>query len=100
MNSISKQFPNGLGNASGELGHNVMDHHFRTGANGQVEGFEDKYILGRKPNGMYIPRYRNVGDDKRDYVRGFGYQGGANRSGWGRVVSQEGFWRRNESHCH
>ena len=91
MNSISPQFPNGLGNSSGELGHNVMDHHFRTGASGQVEGYLDKYVYGRRPNGTYIPRYRNVGDDKRDYLRGFGYQGGASRNGWGRVAAEEGF---------
>ena len=91
QNSISPTFKEGLGSSSGELGHNLMDHHFRTGANGVIEGFEDKYIYGRRPNGLYIPRYRNVGDDKRDYVRGFGYQGGANRAGWGSYVAQEGF---------
>jgi len=56
-----------------------MDHHFRTGASGTVEGFSDKYEYGRRPTSGYIPRYRNVYDDKRDYVRGFGYQGGAGR---------------------
>jgi choline dehydrogenase-like flavoprotein len=48
-----------------------------------VEGYEDKYIFGRRPTGIYIPRFRNVNDDKRDYLRGFGYQGGASR---GRVT--------------
>jgi choline dehydrogenase-like flavoprotein len=91
MNSTSPQFQNGLGNGSGELGHNVMDHHFRTGANGSFEGLEDKYLFGRRPNGIYIPRYRNVGSDKRDYVRGFGYQGGGSRSSWQRVVAELGF---------
>jgi choline dehydrogenase-like flavoprotein len=91
QNSISPTFKDGLGASSGELGHNLMDHHFRTGANGTVEGYEDKYVYGRRPNGLYIPRYRNVGDDKRDYVRGFGFQGGANRAGWGSYVAQEGF---------
>jgi choline dehydrogenase-like flavoprotein len=56
-----------------------MDHHFRTGASGVVEGFADKYEYGRRPTGIYIPRFRNVYDDKRDYLRGFGYQGGAGR---------------------
>jgi choline dehydrogenase-like flavoprotein len=91
MNSISSQFPNGLGNESGELGCNVMDHHFRIGASGQYDGHEDKYYYGRRPNGIYIPRYRNIGSDKRDYLRGFGYQGGASRSGWGRIIAEEGF---------
>ena len=79
MNSATDIWPEGLGSSSGELGHNVMDHHFRTGASGRVEGYEDKYIYGRRPTGIYIPRFRNVNDDKRDYVRGFGYQGGAGR---------------------
>jgi choline dehydrogenase-like flavoprotein len=91
MNSISATFPNGLGNSSGVLGHYMMDHHFRTGAGGTWEGDLDKYLFGRRPNGIYIPRYRNVGKDKRDYLRGFGYQGGANRSGWQRVVAEMGF---------
>lgn len=81
LNSTSDAHPNGLGNASGELGHNLMDHHFRCGASGEAEGFDDKYIFGKRANGIYIPRYRNIGNDKRDYLRGFGFQGGANRSG-------------------
>ena len=91
MNSISPQFPNGLGNSSGVLGHNLMDHHFRTGASGTVEGFEDSYVYGRRPNGIYIPRFRNMNGEKRDYIRGFGYQGGASRSGWNRIIAEEGF---------
>jgi choline dehydrogenase-like flavoprotein len=91
MNSISPQFQNGLGNSSGVLGRYLMDHHFLVGAGGTWEGDEDKYIYGRRANGIYIPQYRNVGNDKRDYVRGFGYQGGANREGWSRVVAEIGF---------
>jgi choline dehydrogenase-like flavoprotein len=79
MNSATDVWPAGLGSSSGELGHNVMDHHFKIGAGGSVEGFEDKYVYGRRPTGIYIPRFRNVYDDKRDYLRGFGYQGGAHR---------------------
>jgi choline dehydrogenase-like flavoprotein len=79
MNSATDVWEGGLGSSSGELGHNVMDHHFRTGASGAVEGFSDKYEYGRRPTGIYIPRFRNVYDDKRDYLRGFGYQGGAGR---------------------
>lgn len=80
MNSATEIWPDGLGSSSGELGHNVMDHHFRTGAMGRVEGFSDKREFGRRPTGIYIPRFRNIYDDKRDYLRGFGYQGGAGRS--------------------
>lgn len=79
MNSATDIWPGGLGSSSNELGHNAMDHHFRLGAFGTVEGFSDKYEYGRRPTGIYIPRFRNVYDDKRDYLRGFGYQGGAHR---------------------
>jgi len=81
LNSRSEVFPDGLGNSSGELGHNMMDHHYGMGASGVMPGFEDKYYKGRKPGGFYIPRFRNIdAESKRsDYVRGFGYQGGASR---------------------
>ena len=79
MNSATDIWPDGLGSSSGELGHNIMDHHLKNGARGTVEGFEDKYLYGRRPTGIYVPRFRNIYDDKRDYLRGFGYQGGANR---------------------
>ena len=91
LNSISDRFPNGFGNDSGQLGHNLIDHHFRTGASGLVEGMDDKYYFGRRANGIYIPRYRNVGNDKRDYLRGFGYQGGGSRQGWNGLVAEMGF---------
>ena len=82
MNSVSARFPNGLGNDSGELGCNIMDHHLNIGATAHVDGFEDRYYSGRRPNGLYIPRFVNIGTDKRKYLRGFGYQGGANRQDW------------------
>ena len=82
LNSRSESFPNGLGNGSGELGHNIMDHHYGMGASGTMpEGFEETYYKGRKPGGFYIPRFRNIDDEteRKDYLRGFGYQGGAFR---------------------
>ena len=88
MNSANDVWEGGLGSASGELGHNVMDHHFRVGAEGTVEGYEDKYYFGRRPAGFYVPRFRNIGDDSRDYLRGFGYQGSASRQGWQRDVAE------------
>jgi len=88
MNSATDVWEGGLGSSSGELGHNAMDHHFRCGARGRVEGYEDKYYYGRRANGLYIPRFRNVGDDKRDYVRGFGYQGSASRGRWSGEVAE------------
>jgi choline dehydrogenase-like flavoprotein len=88
MNSVSNRFPNGLGNDSGELGCNIMDHHLNVGGWGTVEGFEDRYYQGRRPNGIYVPRFRNLGSEKRDYLRGFGYQGGADRLGWTALMQQ------------
>jgi choline dehydrogenase-like flavoprotein len=88
MNSATDVWPGGLGSSSGELGHNVMDHHFRAGASGEMPGYEDKYVYGRRANGIYIPRFRNIGSDKRDYIRGFGYQGSAGRQGWSREIAE------------
>jgi choline dehydrogenase-like flavoprotein len=84
LNSVSSRFPNGFGNDSGELGHNIMDHNKPGGSSASVEGFLDMAYTGRRPNGFYIPRYRNVGKDKRNYLRGFGYQGRAQRAGYSR----------------
>ena len=88
MNSATDVWDGGLGSSSGELGHNLMDHHLGVGASASVEGYEDKYYYGRRPNGIYVPRFRNFGTDKRDYLRGFGYQGGASRSGWAREIPE------------
>jgi len=72
-----------------------MDHHFRCGAEGSLEGggaggLDAKYYYGRRPTGFYVPRYRNLFGDKRDYLRGFGYQGSAGRAGWSRAVAELG----------
>jgi choline dehydrogenase-like flavoprotein len=90
MQSKSKRFPNGLGNDSGELGHNIMDHHLDVGARGEAEGYDDKYYKGRRPGGFYIPRFRNLDkkSTRKDYIRGFGYQGGSGRSNWKRGISE------------
>ena len=82
LNSKSERFPDGLGNDSGELGHNLMDHHYGMGGSASWDGMLDKYYKGRKPNGgFYIPRFRNINEATRrtDYIRGFGYQGGLGR---------------------
>jgi choline dehydrogenase-like flavoprotein len=88
MNSATDIWPDGLGSSSGELGHNLMDHHLDVSASGTMDGYEDKYYFGRRANGVYIPRYRNFFGDKRDYIRGFGYQGGGGRDGWNRNVAE------------
>src|SRR6267143_926308 len=90
LRSATAVWPVGLGSSSDALGRNLMDHHFRAGASGRLEGLNDKYYSGRRPTGFYIPRYRNLFGDKREYLRGFGYQGGASRSGWSRAVAELG----------
>jgi choline dehydrogenase-like flavoprotein len=91
MNSKSDRYPNGLGNDSDQLGRNIMDHQLGVGAGASVEGFENDYMFGNRPNGLYVPRFQNWGTDKRNYLRGFGYQGGASRAGWNRGVGMDGF---------
>lgn len=85
MHSKSDRFPDGMGNDSGELGHNVMDHHFRLGARGESDMWQDQYFKGRRPNGIYVPRFQNINaaTKRNNYLRGFGYQGGGMRDGWG-----------------
>ncbi len=92
MRSATDVWPQGLGSSSGELGHNLMDHHFRIGAQGTIRdaSLDDKTTFGRRPTGFYIPRFRNLFGDKRDYLRGFGYQGGASRQDWERAVRELG----------
>ena len=87
LNSTSSRFPNGMGNGSDQVGRNLMDHHKLAGASALVEGFEDKYYFGRRPVGIYIPRFRNLTEKRSDYIRGFGLQGGAGRAGWNSVKS-------------
>ena len=86
LNSRSGRFPNGLGNGSDQVGRNLMDHHKQAGASALIEGFEDMYYTGRRPTGLYIPRFRNVSEKRNDYLRGFGMQGGASRQGWNSLV--------------
>jgi len=88
MNSATDIWQGGLGSSSGELGHNIMDHHYNLGASGTMEGYDDKYTYGRRPNGIYVVRFANLFGDKRNYLRGFGYQGGASREGWSRNVAE------------
>ena len=88
MNTATDVWPDGLGSSSGELGHNVMDHHYNLGASGRVEGYEDQYYYGKRANGFYIVRFANLFGDKRDYLRGFGYQGSASRMGWAREIAE------------
>ena len=91
--SKSARFPNGIANDSGVIGHYLMDHHYHVGANATFEGYEDRYYQGNRPNGIYIPRFRNLNAATRqpDFVRGYGFQGSASRQSWGRGRSMTGF---------
>ena len=85
----------GVGESSGQLGHNLMDHIFMAGARGIIPGHERERTSGNRPNGIYVARFRNVKTKHPDFLRGYGCQGGASRAGWGR--SQPGYgaeWKR------
>src|SRR4051812_17995894 len=73
LNSTSNRFPNGLGNGSGQVGRNLMDHHKGLSASGQVDGMEDKYYYGHRPTPAYIPRFRNVTKQDGNFLRGYHY---------------------------
>lgn len=102
MNSANERFPTGLGNSSDQLGRNVMDHHLGAGASGRSEDFGDRYYSGRRANGIYIPRFRNVDarSKRSDFLRGYGYQGGASRSNWQRLVAELGFGKGMKEQMH
>ncbi|MDH3255337.1 MAG: GMC family oxidoreductase, partial [Acidobacteriota bacterium] len=84
LNSKTARFPTGLGNSSGALGHYLMDHTYAAGATAEMPGFEDRYYSGYRPNGVYLPRFRNVRGQEQEFLRGYGFQGGASREGWDR----------------
>lgn len=90
LQSKSKRFPNGLGNDSGELGHNLMDHHFQVGATATVEGFDDAFYKGQRPASFHIPRFKNLkdSDKKQKFSRGYSFQGSASRTNWKRAIKE------------
>ncbi len=81
LNSTSSRFQAGFGNDSGVLGHYLMHHNYRGKIEGRFTGLQNSYYYGRKPTGVYIPRFRNVGKNKRtDFIRGYAIAGGGNRA--------------------
>lgn len=90
LNSANADNPNGLANSSGQLGHNLMDHHSGARGQGTMPGNLDKHHFGRRPNGFYIPRFRNHTEESGGYLRGFGYQGWGMRQSWGAGVGNAG----------
>jgi choline dehydrogenase-like flavoprotein len=91
FNSSTAEFSTGLANSSGELGHNLMDHIKAGGASGFIPGNEDRMMVGRRPNGIYVPRFRNVAARHPEFLRGYGFQGGGYRLDWDRGIAQTGF---------
>lgn len=84
LRSVKESFPDGLGDTSGQLGHNVMDNHFRTGARGEFDGLSGQYYKGRRPVGVFVPRFQNLDrrSRRKDYLRGFVLYGFGGRSGY------------------
>jgi len=92
LNSKSKNFPNGLANSSGVLGHYLMDHNYNAKAIGDIPGFEGEYYRGRRPTGIYIPNFQYKPElAKKEYLRGYAYGGDAYREDWRHKQSQDGF---------
>jgi choline dehydrogenase-like flavoprotein len=91
LNSATAEFPTGLGNSSGELGHNLMDHIMDGGATGTLPWAKDRKEVGRRPDAIYIPRFRNVKTKHPDFLRGYGFEGRAERAGWERGGEMAGF---------
>jgi choline dehydrogenase-like flavoprotein len=71
LNSVSKRFPNGLGNDSGTLGKYVAFHNYRASVNGIMDGMQDVYTYGRNPTEPIVANYRNLKKQDTDYVGGF-----------------------------
>ncbi len=91
LNSATAEFPDGLANSSGQVGRNLMDHICQLGASGTIAGHEDKVQVGNRPNGIYVPRFRNVTEKHAEFVRGYGFQGSGGRPGWERGFNMPGF---------
>ena len=106
LNSKTPRFAEGLANSSGVLGHYLMDHHMDVGGYGTLEGFEDSYYSGFRPASVALPRFRNLGKQDTNFLRGYGLWGGAARQGinpaqvgigaaYKSQVTQPGPWRMN-----
>jgi choline dehydrogenase-like flavoprotein len=79
LNSVSNQFPNGLGNGNDQVGRNLMDHHKGLSVSAVVDGFEDRYYFGHRPTPIYIPRFKNIKEKTTGFLRGYHFGGSAYR---------------------
>ncbi len=106
FNSATPEFPSGLANSSGELGHNLMDHIKGGGATAIIPCNSDRTSFGNRPNIAYMPRFRNVRQKQAGFLRGYGFQGESEQEDWDRgaaspafgadfkrAISQRGQWR-------
>lgn len=93
LNSVSDAFPEGLGNGSGQVGRNLMDMPYGAGAGGRFEGLEDRYTYGSRPTGIFVPRFQNINKatERKEFVRGYTFQGGAGRGRKGGTGIGSGF---------
>jgi choline dehydrogenase-like flavoprotein len=90
LNTRDTRFPDGFANSSGQVGRNIMDHIKGGGAAGDMDGWTDRRVIGSRPNGIYVPRFRNVSATHSTFVRGYGFQGSASRAGWQRHLNTPG----------
>lgn len=91
LNSRNDANPRGLCNKSDQVGRNLMDHLYALTTMGVMPDYpKDSYYHGRRPTGIYIPRYRNVTEASEGYLRGYGYQGGVVRLGGKPAASEPG----------
>ncbi len=98
LQSATDEFPDGLGNSSGALGHYLMDHHASVGAIGGYSGLKDSFYYGQRPASVYIPRFRNLTKNDQEYLRGYTFENYTNRSNWTRGFNEPGIgaqWKEN-----
>ncbi|HCD51061.1 MAG TPA: GMC family oxidoreductase, partial [Balneolaceae bacterium] len=101
LQSKTKEFPDGLANSSGVLGHYLMDHHAGVGASGSYDGLMDTFYYGQKPASVYIPRFRNLKRNDQDYLRGFTFENYTSRQSWTRGFYLAGLgaeWKESLTH--
>lgn len=79
LNSVSKRFPNGLGNDSGVLGKYICFHNYRGSMNARFEGYDDKYYKVKRPAECVIPNFRNLKEKETDFTGGYVIFSGAYR---------------------
>lgn len=81
LNSRTPNYPDGLANSSGVLGHFLMDHVVGAGASGDLPGLPYTHSASdpSRPSGIYIVRFRNLKGGPRHprFIRGYGFQGRA-----------------------